>query len=47
MEAGGTIRMLDELVKQADFDKDTPDAPYRLRETLTLIQPLGSWLSHA
>jgi DNA-binding transcriptional regulator GbsR (MarR family) len=38
-----TIQMLDELVKQADFDKETPDAQDRVRETLKLMQSLGSW----
>jgi DNA-binding transcriptional regulator GbsR (MarR family) len=38
-----TIQMLDELVKQADFDKEAPDAQDRVRETLKLMQSLGSW----
>ncbi|MFY9479544.1 MAG: MarR family transcriptional regulator [Aquabacterium sp.] len=38
-----TIQMLNELVKQADFDKEAPDAQDRVRETLKLMQSLGSW----
>ncbi|WP_374316382.1 GbsR/MarR family transcriptional regulator [Aquabacterium sp.] len=38
-----TTRMLEELVKRDDFGIETPDAQDRVRETLKLMQSLGSW----
>lgn len=38
-----TTRMLQELVEQPGFDKEAPDAQDRVRETLKLMQALGSW----
>jgi DNA-binding transcriptional regulator GbsR (MarR family) len=38
-----TTRMLAELVAQPGFANETPDAQDRVRETLRLMQALGSW----
>lgn len=38
-----TTRMLQELVKQAGFNKEAPDAQDRVHETLRLMEALGSW----
>jgi len=38
-----TTSMLQALVKQPGFDKETPDAQDRVRETLRLMEALGSW----
>jgi len=38
-----TTRMLAELVQRHDFTQETPDAQDRVRETLKLMQSLGSW----
>lgn len=38
-----TIGVLNELVNQPGFDKESPDAQDRVRETLKLMQSLGSW----
>lgn len=38
-----TVRMLRELVSQADFTRETPDAQDRVRETLRLMEALGAW----
>ena len=38
-----TTRMLEELVKQPGFAKESPDAQDRVRETLKLMQSVGSW----
>ena len=38
-----TTRMLQRLVQQADFENEAPDAQDRVRETLRLMEALGSW----
>jgi DNA-binding transcriptional regulator GbsR (MarR family) len=38
-----TTRMLQGLVQQADFENEAPDAQDRVRETLRLMEALGSW----
>ncbi len=38
-----TVRMLRELVAQPQFAAETPDAQDRVRETLRLMESLGSW----
>ena len=38
-----TTRMLEELVNQPGFTKESPDAQDRVRETLKLMQSVGSW----
>jgi DNA-binding transcriptional regulator GbsR (MarR family) len=38
-----TTRMLSELVAQPGFGAETPDAQDRVRETLKLMDALGSW----
>lgn len=38
-----TTRMLQSLVQQADFENEAPDAQDRVRETLRLMEALGSW----
>lgn len=38
-----TTRMLQGLVKQAEFAKEAPDAQDRVLETLRLMEALGSW----
>ncbi len=38
-----TTRMLEDLVNQPGFDSEAPDAQDRVRETLKLMQALGSW----
>ena len=38
-----TTRMLEDLVKQPGFAKEAPDAQDRVRETLKLMQSVGSW----
>jgi DNA-binding transcriptional regulator GbsR (MarR family) len=38
-----TVRMLRELVAQPGFDAETPDAQDRVRETLRLMDALGTW----
>lgn len=38
-----TTRMLEELVGRDDFAHEMPDAQDRVRETLKLMQSLGSW----
>jgi DNA-binding transcriptional regulator GbsR (MarR family) len=38
-----TTRMLQALVKHPDFDAETPDAQDRVKETLRLMEALGSW----
>ena len=38
-----TVRMLRELVTQADFSVESPDAQDRVRETLRLMEALGAW----
>ena len=38
-----TTRMLQDLVKQPSFDKESPDSQDRVRETLKLMEALGSW----
>jgi DNA-binding transcriptional regulator GbsR (MarR family) len=38
-----TTRMLQGLVAQADFASETPDTQDRVRETLRLMEALGSW----
>lgn len=38
-----TVRMLRELVTQPGFSAEAPDAQDRVRETLALMQSLGSW----
>ena len=38
-----TTRMLQALVTQPDFAKELPDAQDRVRETLRLMEALGSW----
>ena len=38
-----TTRMLQALVKQPGFEAETPDAQDRVKETLRLMEALGSW----
>lgn len=38
-----TTRMLQDLVNQPGFAKESPDAQDRVRETLKLMQSVGSW----
>ena len=38
-----TTRMLQSLVKQAEFAQEAPDAQDRVLETLRLMEALGSW----
>lgn len=38
-----TVRMLRELVAQKDFQAESHDAQDRVRETLRLMESLGSW----
>ncbi|RRS02526.1 MarR family transcriptional regulator [Aquabacterium soli] len=38
-----TTRMLQDLVNQSGFAKEPPDAQDRVRETLKLMQSVGSW----
>jgi DNA-binding transcriptional regulator GbsR (MarR family) len=38
-----TTRMLQDLVNQPGFAKEPPDAQDRVRETLKLMQSVGSW----
>ena len=38
-----TVRMLRELVSQSDFNDESDDAQDRVRETLRLMESLGSW----
>jgi DNA-binding transcriptional regulator GbsR (MarR family) len=38
-----TVRVLTELVHQAGFQNETPDAQDRVRETLRFMSTLGAW----
>ena len=38
-----TTRMLRELVRKPDFSQESPDAQDRVRETLHLMESLGTW----
>ena len=38
-----TTRMLRELVRKPDFAQESPDAQDRVRETLHLMESLGTW----
>lgn len=38
-----TVRMLRELIKNPEFDQESADAQDRVRETLRLMESLGSW----
>jgi DNA-binding transcriptional regulator GbsR (MarR family) len=38
-----TVRMLRELIRQPEFEKESPDAQDRVRETLRLMESLGTW----
>jgi DNA-binding transcriptional regulator GbsR (MarR family) len=38
-----TVRVLQELVAQPEFEHETPDAQDRVRETLRFMQTLGTW----
>ena len=38
-----TTRLLQQLVEQPDFERESPDVQDRVRETLRFMESLGSW----
>ena len=40
-----TVRMLRDLIQKPEFKKERPDAQDRVRETLRLMESLGTWAS--
>ena len=38
-----TTRLLQQLVEQPDFERESPDVKDRVRETLRFMESLGSW----